>query len=106
MIALSMVLSSHTMSLGGVFMMLGCFVMCVFWHVDILNWNRYFDSLIPEQVMNHSTYRPLMRHRSSQSPFTGHEKDRMSLAGIFPSGWRPSGWRRCSGHMTKYGHKQ
>src|ERR1022692_4552197 len=44
MIALSMVLRGRTMSLGGVFMMLSCFVMCVFCHMRVL-WNRYFDSL-------------------------------------------------------------
>src|ERR1017187_7249142 len=44
MIALSMVLRGRTMSLGGVFMMLSCFVMCVFCHMGVL-WNRYFDSL-------------------------------------------------------------
>src|ERR1019366_9267606 len=33
MIALSMVLRGHTMSLGGIFMMLRCFVMRVFCHV-------------------------------------------------------------------------
>src|ERR1035441_4906532 len=54
MIALSMVLRGRTMSLGGVFMMLSCFVMRVFCHVDVL-WNRYFDSLTPVQVMNHWT---------------------------------------------------
>src|ERR1039457_2655046 len=54
MIALSMVLRGHPMSLGGVFMMLSCLVMRVFCHVDVL-WNRYFDSLNPEQVMNHWT---------------------------------------------------
>src|ERR1035441_5198236 len=58
MIALSMVLRSHTMSLGGVFMMLSCLVMRVFCHVDVL-WNRYFDSLNPVQVMNHSSSHPL-----------------------------------------------
>jgi hypothetical protein len=36
MIALSMVLRSHPMSLGGVFMMLSCLVMRVFCHVDVL----------------------------------------------------------------------
>jgi len=36
MIALSMVLRGHTMSLGSAFMMLSCFVMRVFCHVDIL----------------------------------------------------------------------
>ena len=51
MIALSMVLRCHTMSLGGIFMLLRCFVMCVFCHVDVL-WNRYFVSLNPKQVMN------------------------------------------------------
>jgi hypothetical protein len=35
MIALSMVLRSHPMSLGGVLMMLSCFVMRVFCHVKI-----------------------------------------------------------------------
>ena len=35
-IALSMVLRGHTMSLGSAFMMLSCFVMRVFCHVDIL----------------------------------------------------------------------
>jgi hypothetical protein len=55
MIALSMVLRGGTMSLGGVFMMFSCFVMCVFWHVNILS-NRYVDSLTPEQVMNHWNY--------------------------------------------------
>jgi hypothetical protein len=44
MIALSMVLRGRTMSLGGVFMMLSCFVMCVFCHMRVLR-NRYFDSL-------------------------------------------------------------
>ena len=63
MIALSMVLRGHTMSLGGIFMMLRCFVMCVFCHVDVL-WNRYFDSLNPKQVMNHWTL-------SSAHPFLG-----------------------------------
>src|ERR1019366_10526801 len=38
------VLRGRTMSLGGVFMMLSCFVMCVFCHMRVL-WNRYFDSL-------------------------------------------------------------
>src|ERR1019366_842734 len=58
MIALSMVLRGHPMSLGGVFMMLSCLVMRVFCHVDVL-WNRYFDSLNPMQVMNHSSSHPL-----------------------------------------------
>src|ERR1035437_2026597 len=58
MIALSMVLRSHPMSLGGVFMMLSCLVMRVFCHVDLL-WSRYFDSLNPMQVMNHSSSHPL-----------------------------------------------
>src|ERR1017187_10941106 len=57
MIALSMVLRSHPMSLGGVFMMLSCLVMRVFCHVDVL-WNRYLDSLNPVQVMNHSSEPP------------------------------------------------
>src|SRR5450756_1131082 len=52
MIALSMVLRGHPMSLGGVFMMLSCFVVRVFWHVDVL-WNRYSDSLNFVQAMNH-----------------------------------------------------
>jgi hypothetical protein len=60
MIALSMTLRGHPMSLGGVFMMLSCFVMRVFCHIDVL-WNRYFDSLNPVQVMNH--YEPLDRYR-------------------------------------------
>src|ERR1019366_5564808 len=47
MIALSMVLRGRTMSLGGVFMMFSCFVMCVFCHMGVL-WNRYFDSLNQE----------------------------------------------------------
>ena len=63
MIALSMVLRGHTMSLGGIFMMLRCFVMRVFCHVDVL-WNRYFDPLNPKQVMNHWTL-------SSAHPFLG-----------------------------------
>ena len=41
-----MVLRSHPMSLGGVFMMLSCLVMRVLCHVDVLS-NRYFDSLNP-----------------------------------------------------------
>jgi hypothetical protein len=58
MIALSMVLRSHPMSLGGVFMMLSCLVMRVLCHVDVLS-NRYFDSLNPLQIMNHSSSHPL-----------------------------------------------
>jgi hypothetical protein len=63
MIALSMVLRSHPMSLGGVLMMLSCFVMRVFCHVDLLR-NRYFNSPNPMQVMNHWTL-------SSAHPFLG-----------------------------------
>src|SRR5579864_5164324 len=54
MIALTMVLRGRTMRFGRVFMMLSCFVMCVFCHVDLL-WNRYFDSLNAVHVMNHWT---------------------------------------------------
>src|ERR1019366_7429334 len=76
MIALSVVLRSHTMSLGGVFMMLSCFDMRVFCHVDIL-WNRYFDSLNPLHVMNPH---PLGRK--------GHREKRLG-ATVYPVGAQP-----------------
>jgi hypothetical protein len=64
------VLRSHTMSLGGVFMMLSCFDMRVFCHVDIL-WNRYFDSLNPLHVMNqHPLGRKGHREKRLELPFT------------------------------------
>src|ERR1039458_947929 len=63
MIALSMVLRGHPMSLGGVFMMLSCFVMRVFWH-SRCPLESIFDSPNTEQVMNHWTL-------SSAHPFLG-----------------------------------
>ena len=63
-------LRSHTMSLGGVFMMLSCFVMRVFCHVDVL-WNRYFDSVNTKQFMNHwtlSSAHPFGRKAYQENP--------------------------------------
>jgi hypothetical protein len=54
MIALSMVLRGHPMSLGGVFMKLSCFVMRVFCH-SRCPLESIFDSPNTEQVMNHWT---------------------------------------------------
>ena len=48
--------------------------MRVFCHVDVL-WNRYFDSLIPMQVMNHWTL-------SSAHPF-GRKAHRENLTQLF-----------------------
>src|ERR1035441_4301130 len=54
MIALSVVLRSHPMSLGGVFMMLSCLVMRVFCHLDVL-WESIFRLFEP-----HASYEPFI----------------------------------------------
>src|ERR1017187_8779636 len=73
MIALSMVLRGHTMSLGGIFMMLRCFVMRVFCHVDVLlesmfRLSKSQASYEPLDVIVRSSLPGRMAHSAITSP--------------------------------------
>src|ERR1022692_4299248 len=73
MIALSMVLRSHPMSLGGVLMMLSCFVMRVFWHVrspleSIFQLSKPRASYEPLDVIVRSSLPGRMAHSAVTSP--------------------------------------
>jgi hypothetical protein len=63
MIALFILLRCHTMNPRGVFMMLGCLVMCVFCHVGYPSESMCRLAPPVEQVMSHWTDRPLIPHR-------------------------------------------
>src|ERR1017187_6387339 len=76
MIAFSMVLRGHPMSLGGVFMMLSCFVMRVFCHVGYPLESIFRLSKTPMQVMNHWT------SKGRYLPKTASQPNRLGIGAI------------------------